>query len=141
MSQNIEELANKETMIERFKEAVEAAEPGQVVIFTFRKPLNEQAVEESKPKPLTVDLIKGPAAKTLKELFDKSFAENEITEPGYVAMDADGTWYYYKNLPVIQFEDDDFFMFNEGNDRHIELFNINLKEMPVDWRRSIRYVY
>lgn len=141
MSQPIEELANKEAMIERFKEVVESTKPGQIVMFTFRKPLNEKAAEENKPKPLTIDLISGSIARTLQELLNKSFAENEISKPGYVAMDADGTWYYYSDLPFIEYGNDDFFMYGRNDKTPIELFQIDLGKMPVDWKRSIRYVY
>lgn len=133
MNETIEQYGTMDEVIERFKEVIATAKPGQFIEFNFLVP---------KPKKEIVQMhtIRGQKAKEIGQLVNDALLDNSITEAGYIAMDANGTWSYYDALPEAD-EEEQYFVPSSKHRECIELIQINPKDIDLHWTKTIRYVY
>lgn len=130
MSHTEEYYGNMDEVIERFKEVIATAKPGQFVEFNFLVP-------NIKKEIVQMHVIAGKKAKEIGETVNEKLSQLRIKNPGYIAMDKDGAWFYYPNLPEANFEEG--FFASEGESNY--LFYTDPSEIDLDWTKTIRYVY
>lgn len=130
MSNTEEYCGSMDEVIERFKEVIATAKPGQFVEFSFLVP-------KPKKEIVKINTISGKVAKDFARLVNNALIESSITNPGYIAMDCNGTWFYYPNIPEADIEEGSFMSEGEAT----ELFYVDPSEINLDWTKTIRYVY
>lgn len=130
MSHTEEYYGNMDEVIERFKEVIATAKPGQLVEFNFLVP-------KAKKEIVQMNVISGKIAKDFGQLVNNALKALSITNPGYIAMDCDGKWDYYDSIPVADLEGGYFIPKGDC----INLFEIDPSELNLDWTKTIRYVY
>lgn len=130
MSNTKEQYGTMDEVIERFKEVIATAKPGQHVEFNFRVPVPVK-------NNVRMHLYSGQKAADITKLINEALESYKLKEPGYVAMDENGLWCYYPVVPIA--EVDEGFFTSDGE--FYNLFQIDPRDFQIDWTKTIRYVY
>lgn len=127
----LEEYGTKEQVIERFTEVINNAKPGQIIQFAFRAPKDKkEEVTTSKCRIHTANDVLLAVLQCINEELEK----RNITQKGFIAMDQDGEWYFYPEMPR-QVGDCWY------SDPDQVLLLKSYLEIDVDWKDTLRVVY
>lgn len=126
------QLGTKEEVIQKFTEVINNAKPGQIIQFAFQAPRGKK--EELVTSRCRLFATNEILLRNLK-CINEELAERKITQKGFIAMDADGEWYFYPEMPE-QAAD----CWHVPTSDAVFLFK-SYEDINVDWKDTLRVVY